>query len=443
MSGVLPKVFGRAIVGLMINFEKKVLDNGLRVILAPMNNTEAITLMVLVKVGSRWETKNINGVSHFLEHLFFKGTKSRPEPGQVHKDLNKIGADHNAFTSKEMTGFWVKLAGKYFDIGLDVVSDILLEPLFKEEEIEKERGVITQEIDMYEDNLRAKAQSVLENVIFGDQPVGWDIAGDKKTVGGIRREDIIKYEKENYLASNMVVVAAGNLNKDDVFGRIKKVFGRIKKGANKPCAKAEIHQKTPNVKIIKKDCDQTHLAMAFRAYDMFDEKRYAINLLSIILGGNTSSRLFMEIREKLGLAYYVYSWGDQYLDCGYLGLAAGVPHEKLLEVAEKIMLICKEIKDGKVSEKDISAAKNYVRGQTALKFETSDEIAGFVANQELFYNKLEQPDDILKKVERVTRNDILGVAQEIFLPGKTSFAAIGKHNGKKNKVYGKIFRSLK
>lgn len=412
----------------MINFEKKVLDNGLRVILAPMNNTDAVTLMVSIKTGSRWETKKISGISHFLEHLFFKGTKSRPEPGQVHKDLNKIGADHNAFTSKEMTNFWVKSSSKDFDIAMDVVSDLLLEPLFKEEEIERERGVIMQEIDMYEDNLQYKAQSLLESVVFGDQPIGWEIAGSKKTIGKIKREDIIKYEKANYLSENMAVTAAGNIDKNEALAKIKKFFGKIRKGVNASPKKAEISQKEPMVKISGKDSDQTHIAAAFRAYDMFDDKRYALNLLSVILGGNASSRLFSEIREKLGLAYYVYSWADYYLDCGYLGVAAGVPHEKLADVAKKVVEICDHIKRGGVSDKDIDFAKSYVRGQAALRFETSDEIAGFVANQELFYNEIKQPADILKKIEQVGKNDVLSIAKELFAPDRISLTAIGKHN---------------
>ncbi|MEK7069617.1 MAG: pitrilysin family protein [Patescibacteria group bacterium] len=277
----------------MINFEKKVLDNGLRVIMAPMSNTEAVTLLVLVGVGSRYETKEINGISHFLEHMFFKGTKSRPESGQVNKDLDKIGADYNAFTTKESTGFWVKTSAKDFDAGLDIVSDILLEPLFKKEEMEKEKGVISQEIDMYEDNPKRKVQTVLESVIFGDQPVGWDIAGDKKSVASIKREDIINYEAENYLSGNMIVVVAGNFVKKDIFKKISSAFDPIKKGNRRKFAKTETSQKEARVKIINKKTDQTHLALAIRAYDMYDKNRYALGLLSILLGGNSSSRLFI------------------------------------------------------------------------------------------------------------------------------------------------------
>src|SRR3989338_4698822 len=308
----------------MINFEKKVLDNGLRAVLAPMNNTEAATLLVLVGVGSRYETKKINGVSHFLEHMFFKGTKSRPEPGQVVRELDKIGADHNAFTTKEATGFWVKTSAKDFDVALDVVSDILLEPLFKEEEVEKERNVIFQEIDMRNDNTRLKAQENLENIVFGDQPVGWDIAGSKKSVASIKREDIINYEAENYLSENMTIAAAGNFFKEKGFAKISPAFGPVKKGKNKDFIKAKIFQKETQVKIFNKETDQTHMTLAVRAYDMYDEKRYALDLLSTLLGGNVSSRLFSETREKLGLAYYVYSLSDQLINFGYFLISAFV-----------------------------------------------------------------------------------------------------------------------
>lgn len=428
----------------MINFEKKVLDNGLRAVLAPMNNTEAVTLLVLVGVGSRYETKKINGVSHFLEHMFFKGTKSRPEPGQVNSELNKIGSDHNAFTTKEATGFWVKASSKDFDVALDIVSDILLEPLFKEEEVEKERNVIFQEIDMRKDNPHMEAQEILESVFFGDQPVGWDIAGSKKSVASIKRKDIINYEAKNYLSENMAVAVAGNFDKEKVFAKISRAFGPVKKGRNKNFVKVKNFQKETQVKIINKETDQTHMALGVRAYDMYEEKRYALDLLSTLLGGNSSSRLFSEIREKLGLAYYVYSWSDQLRDSGYLGMAAGVPHDKLSAVVKNIVSICSKIKKGDISQNDLDSAKSYLRGQTALRFEASDEIAHFVAGQELFYNEVKQPADILKKIEAVEKEDILKIAQEIFRPEKLSLSVVGRHSGgeKTSNLYKKILAGI-
>ncbi len=409
-----------------------------------MENTEAATLLVLVGVGSRYEIKKINGISHFLEHLFFKGTKSRPKAGDVFKELDHVGASYNAFTSKENTGFWVKSHAKDFDTSLDIVSDILLEPLFKKKEIEKERGVILQEISMYEDDPRRKVLDNIENVIYGDQPVGWDVIGSKENVMAISRNDIVNFKKKNYLAENIVVAVAGDIDKEKIFQKIEKVFGRIDSGKNKMYQKATVLQKAPCVKIIKKDSDQTHLALAARGYSMFDERRYALNLLSVFLGGNMSSRLFAEIREKLGLAYYVFAFGDQYMDCGYLGMAAGIPHEKLTTVVDKIAKIISSVKQKGVSKKELDFAKGFVRGQMALDLESTDEIASFLANQELFYKKILQPEDILEKIEKVAQNDILKVAGEIFAPNKINMAVIGKQDdsAKNNEFYKKLFSKI-
>lgn len=428
----------------MFHFEKKVLDNGLRVVLAPMDNTEAVTTLVLVGVGSRNETKDINGVSHFLEHMFFKGTKNRPKPGQIAKELDRIGALYNAFTSKEVTGFWVKTSSKDFDIGLDIISDALLEPLFKEREIEKERGVILQEISMYEDEPRRKIVSILENVLYGDQPIGWDILGTKETVKNIKRTDIFNYKKNNYLSKNIIVAAAGNISKRDTFKKIEKVFKKIKRGESRSCEKTKILQNSPQIKIVKKDSDQTHLTLAIRAYDMFDERRYALNLMAVILGGNMSSKLFTEIREKLGLAYYVYASGDQSVDCGYLGMGAGIPHEKMEMVVKKIAEIIGKIKKAGLSKKDLDYAKGFFRGQTALRFESSDEVAAFIAMQELFYKKIMQPEDILKKIEKISQDDILKRARDIFVPEKINMAVIGRQadDEKSQNLYKNLFSKI-
>ncbi|MCF7835830.1 MAG: insulinase family protein [Candidatus Marinimicrobia bacterium] len=424
----------------MLKFQKKVLKNGLRVILAPMENTEAATFMVLVGVGSRHETKEISGVSHFLEHMVFKGTKSRPKLGQVHRDLDKIGAVHNAFTSKEVTGFWVKSSAKDFDSGIDIVSDILLEPLFEKQEIEKERGVILQEISMYEDEPRRKVWEILENVLYGDNPVGWDIAGTKESVSKIKRKDIVDYRKNNYLAKNMIVIASGNIDSEKVFTEIEKRFSVIGQQKNKRLKKFKATQKSARVKLISKELDQSHLALAFRAYDMFDKKRHALNLLAVMLGGNMSSRLMMEIREKLGLAYYVFSFSDQYTDCGYLGMGAGVAHDKLEKTVEKMMEITRILKRKKVSNSELKFAKSFLRGQMALKLETSDDVANFCGGQEIFYNKIQQPEEILEDIEKVNQDDILRVAKEVFNPGRANLVVIGNQENFQQKE--KFYKSL-
>jgi len=424
----------------MFQVEKKILDNGLRVILVPMENSEASTIQVLVGVGSKNETKNINGISHFLEHLFFKGTKHRPNAGDVRRELDRIGASHNAFTSNEITGFWVKSSVKDFDIGLDIVSDILLEPLFKKEEIEKERGVILQEISMYEDLPQRKVIDVLLNVMYGDQPAGWSVAGTKQTVSQISRPDILDYKEKNYLASNMTVIVAGGINKKIALEKISKIFKKIKKGEPKTREKTKILQQSPTVKFLNKKSDQSHLAIGIKSYDMFDDRRYALNLLSVILGGNPSSRLFTEIREKLGLAYYIGSAVELQTDLGILLIKAGVSHENLERTVKKIIEILADLRTKGVLKKELDDAKSFIRGQTALNLETSDQVADFCGEQELFYKKIMQPEEILEKIEKVSRYDILKVTKDIFRPEKISMAVIGKQedNEKKRELFKRI-----
>ena len=423
-----------------MHYEKKTFKNGLRCIVAPMPDTEAVTLWVLFGTGSKYETKKINGISHFLEHLFFKGTKKRPRPGQIWRELDKTGSQKNAFTSKEFTGYYVKSASKFFDVSLDVVSDILLNPLFKKEEIEKERGVILQEISMYEDDPRRQVYEVLEELLYGDCPAGWDTAGYPQTVNNITREDILNYRKTHYLASNAVVVVAGNILKDKAFTKVEKAFASMPDGKKFNKTNVVERQSRPMVKFKKKDADQTHVRIAVRAYDFYDERRFPLMLLQTILGGNSSSRLWTEIREKLGLTYYVSANAEQYTDTGYMVAGAGVPHNALPKVVKKIVQIFKDLKTKGVSEAELKLAKEFIAGSMPLAFESTDEVATYLASQELFYGKVMLPEEILSKVEKVKRSEVNAVAKDIFKSQKINMAAIGPHDD--TKTYEKILKSL-
>lgn len=425
-----------------IDYQKKTLADGKRIILSPMKNTSAVTILVLVGTGSKNEIKRINGVSHFLEHLFFKGTKNHPNPGDISKILDGMGAQHNAFTSKEVTGFWVKTADKNFDAALDVISDLLLNPLFDKDEIEKEKGVILQEISMYEDLPQRRVAELFETVLYGDQPAGWDTAGTKKSISGIKREDILKYRNANYVASNTVISVAGNINSAAAFRKIQKVFKDFPKKKAKKRNKTKESQKTVKVEFLRKKSDQTHLVFGFRGYNMFDEKKYALNLLSIILGGNMSSRLFMEIREKLGLAYYVGAGSEDYTDVGYLAMRMGVPHSSLKLALERTMDIVRDLQKNGATKKEVDFAKDYIRGSMALSLESSDEVATFFGEQSLFYKKILQPQDILKKIERVSKNDIIKITKEIFRPSRANLAVIGPYSEKQKAGYKKIISTI-
>jgi len=427
-----------------MHYEKKIFKNGIKAVVVPMENTEAVTLLVLMGTGSRYEDKNIGGISHFLEHLFFKGTKSRPSPGQIARSLDKIGAVYNAFTSKEYTGFWVKSAYSEFDTSLDIVSDILLNPIFKKEEIEKERGVIIQERNMREDIPYARAADILENVLYGDTPFGRDIIGTEESIKKIRRGQIINYFKNHYFGSNAVVVVAGNIDSSKIFKKLEKFFDKMPAGKIQPKNKVNDCQRETRIKLIEKKTDQMHFVMGFRTYNMRDERKYPLGLLSIILGGNLSSRLWMEIREKSGLAYYVGSESEQYTDAGYLKIHAGVPHESLVKVIGKVAEIIGKIKQKGISEKELKDAKSFTRGRFALSLESSDEVAVFFGEQELLLKKILQPEEILKRIGKVSKSDILKIEADIFRPTKSNLVAIGQHKDikKQEQLYKKIFNKI-
>lgn len=425
-----------------MNHIKKTLDNGVRVILAPMNNTKAVSVVVLAGVGSNYEPKELNGISHFLEHLFFKGTKSRPRPGDINKALDRLGAEHNAFTSKEMTGFWVKAADKYFDEGLDIVSDILINPLFKEEELEKEKNVIIQEISMYEDMPQRKIFEVWDELLYPNQPAGRSIAGTKKIIDSITRHDILNYRKKHYVSENIVVIVAGNFDPISAFKKVEKIFKKIPRG--KPSSKKSVieTQKSPIIKIANKETDQTHIILGTRSFGLFDERKYALGILSVILGGNTSSRLFSEIREKSGLAYYVSAMSEQLSDSGYTIARAGIPLNSLKTTCKKIVKIMGDFRAKEISEKELKFAKDYLRGTMALGLESSDEVALFYGEQELFYKKIMEIDEIWKKYEHVSVKDIFAVSKIIFKPSKVGLAVIGPKKETDKDHFQKILNEI-
>lgn len=428
----------------MFKVQKKTLANGLRVLLVPMENSQSINISVLVGVGSKNETKEISGISHFLEHLFFKGTTNRPDAMDIMKDLDRIGSEHNAFTSREVTGYWVKCASKDADVALDVVSDMFLNSLFKAEEIEKERGVVLQEINMFEDDPHRKATVTMFDLMFGDQPAGWSVLGSEKSVKEITRDDIVKYRDKKYTPQNTVVIVSGKMDKAKMFKEINKRFSVIKKTKKIERKKTDNKQNAVRLKFVEKSLDQSNFRIGIRGYDMFNKNRYAFMLLSKILGENSSSRLWTEIREKLGLAYIIFSGTFLQTDTGILIIGGGVDHDKLKRTIEETINVISRIKKEGVTEEELADAKSHARGQVALGFETSDQVADFYGERELFYGKIEQPKEILKEIEKVTQDDILKVAKEIFKPKNFSMAVIGKNKNslENQEMFKKIFNKI-
>jgi len=406
-------------------YKKIILDNKVRLITVPMVDSLTTTILVLVEAGSKYETKEINGISHFLEHMCFKGTKKRPKSIDISSELDSIGAVYNAFTSMEYTGYFAKARPDHFDIILDVVSDIYLNQIFDPQEIDKERGVIIEEINMYEDLPMRRVQELFTSLLYGDQPAGWDIAGRKEVIKKLTRDDFIKYQKEHYLGQSSLVVVAGKFNESEVGEKIKQAFSSLRVGKKISKIKTVEHQEKPEVLLKFKETDQTHLVLGVRAFDIFDERKYALDVLADILGGGMSSRLFQKIREEMGAAYYINTEADFYTDHGYLAVSSGIDHNKIEAVIKAILEEFQKIIEKPIEDKEIQRAKEHLIGRLIIGLETSDQLAGFYGGQEIITREILTPKEIIKKIQAVKKEEIKEVAFEVFQNQKLNLAIIG------------------
>ncbi|MDD2696730.1 MAG: pitrilysin family protein [Candidatus Pacebacteria bacterium] len=401
------------------------LKNGLRIITVPQKNSQAVTILVLVGTGSKYETKETSGISHFLEHLYFKGTKKRPTPLAVAEELDKLGGIFNAFTGEEYTGYFAKVDALHFETALDWVSDIYLNSLLPSKEIEKERGVIIEEINMYLDTPMIYVGELWKTLLYGDQPAGWDIAGTKETIGRISKEQILDYRKSQYVASNTIVCVAGKIDSPKIISQIKKYFSRIR--TTQPQKKLPVVEKQnkPQILLSPKKTDQTHLILGVRTFNILHPDHFILEILGIILGGMMSSRLFVEVREKLGLAYYVKTDNEADPDAGYLITRAGVDNRRVDKAISTILKEYKKISEKKVSLSELKKAKDNFKGKLSLLLEPSDAKASFYAGQELLEKRILTPKEMFNIVDKITTDDILKVAKAIFRPERLNLALIG------------------
>ena len=419
-----------------MEFDYHKYPNGLRLITIPMEHTKTVTVLVMVGTGSRYETKEINGVSHFLEHMMFKGTERRPGALDISHELDSIGAEYNAFTSKEYTGYYAKAGAGHFGFVLDVISDIFLNSKLDSAEIEKERGVVIQEINMNFDNPMRHIGDVYEELMYGDQPLGWDIAGPKENILNIKAEKFREYFNTHYFDKNTVVAVAGKVSAEEVKKEVEKCFADIRQGTDllKPLP-VVINQQKPGVKIFHKETDQSHLILGVRGYDLFHPQKEVLKIMSVILGGGMSSRLFTEVREKRGLAYYVGTSSDSYLDAGDFSTFAGVENTKIQAAIEVILNEYKKIREERVSAGELQKAKDYIKGKMAISFESSDDLASFYAGQELLEGKIASPEEKFEKLNKVTVEQIHEAAQDIFRPEKLNLALIGPTEDNDSSIY--------
>lgn len=408
-----------------MKFKKKVLPNGLRMIAVPMADNPTVTVLVLVETGSKYEAKAKNGISHFLEHMCFKGTTTRPNTSDLSKELDTLGCEFNAFTGQEFTGYYAKGKASDFPKLIDIISDLYLNPLLKEDEIEKEKGVIVDEINMYDDMPMQKVHDVWMDLLYGDQPAGWAITGERDVVRGMSRKDFLAYRKAHYVAEATTVIISGNIDTASSFKEISKKFKGItvsKKSAKK---KTRDTQAAPQVAMKFKETDQTHLILGVRTFPVYDKHNPVLAVLGGILGSGMSSRLFRKIRDEMGVGYYVSARNTASTDSGYFSVSAGVANNRLEEVLRAIMGELDGLKNNLVHADELSKVKEHLVGMMYLGLESSDDLAEYYGIQEVLRREIRTPKERERLIRAVTAEDVRSMARKIFIEKNLNLAIIG------------------
>jgi predicted Zn-dependent peptidase len=407
-------------------FHLTTLDNGLRVLTAPMESAQSVTCAIMLAAGSRYETAETNGIAHFSEHMFFKGTEKRPTARDISKEIDAIGGEFNAFTGKEYTGYYVKCAAESRDIALDVLVDMLRHSKFDPDEIEREKGVIIEEMNMYFDTPRDYIGGVYEELLYGDQPLGWDIIGRKETVRGATRDTFTSYLERWYKPERMVVGIGGQIG-DGLVERIGELLGDLphaETGEPDPIALDGANGK-PRIRIHTKQSDQAHVSLGVYSYPLEHQDRYALQVLSNVLGGGMSSRLFTEVRERRGLAYYVFGINHSYTDAGSLYAQAGVDIQRIDEAVTTIADELRKVAAEGVPQDELEKTKSFAKGRFVLQLESPQGLIMFGLRREVLEGKAPDPADIVTELDKVTADDLARVATDLIDGRGLNLAVIG------------------
>ena len=407
----------------MAAFERTTLTNGTRVLTAPMAHAQSVSCFVMFAAGSRYERRDESGIAHFAEHLFFKGTDRRPTARDIATEIDSIGGEFNAFTGKEVTAYYVKCAADTRDVALDVLVDMIRHSRFDTEEIEREKGVIVEEMNMYADTPRSYIGNVWERHLYGDQPLGWDIIGTEETVRAATRETFLGYLERWYRPERMIVGLGGRIG-EGLVERLEELLGDIPGEPTGSPERVELPESKPAVRIHTKQSDQAHLVIGARAYPHGHPDRYVLQLLSTVLGGGMSSRLFTEVRERRGLAYYVYSGASSYADAGTLAAQAGVDLKRIDEAVETIITELRRIADEPVPAEELEKARAFTKGRFVLGLESPHATIMFGLRREVLEGRAAEPEEVLAGLDAVTGEDIQRVAADI-LGGELRLAVIG------------------
>jgi predicted Zn-dependent peptidase len=406
-------------------FEKTTLPNGLRVLTASMPQAQSVTCFVMLAAGSRYETWDTNGIAHFAEHMFFKGTERRPTAQDIAGEIDAIGGEFNAFTSKEYTGYFVRCAAETRDVALDVLVDMLRHSKFDPEEIQREKGVIIEEMNMYNDTPRDLIDEIYEEFLYGDQPLGWRVIGRKEAVEAATHDTFVDYLNQWYTPERMVVGIGGKID-GELMPRIEELLGDLEANGSEAPAPAQLEKHDrPSVRVHTKESDQAHLCIGVQSYPLVHPDRYALQLLATVLGGGMSSRLFTEVRERRGLAYYVFGVNHSYTDAGSLYSQAGVDLERIDEAVTTIADELKRIADEPVPSDELEKGRNYAKGRFVLQTESPQGMISFGLRREVLENRVAEPEELLAGLDAVTAEDVQRVAQDVIASNGLTLAVIG------------------
>jgi len=414
------------------------LNSGLPVMIIPMPSLESATVTLWVKTGSRNEDKKVGGISHFLEHMVFKGGKKRPTARDISEAVDAIGGEFNAGTSKDWTNFYIKASKDKVETAMDVLSDMVLSPILSEEEIEREKGTIIQEIAMYEDTPIMKIGEVYEEVSFSGNPLGWDTAGTPSSVKSIKRNDFVSYRKIHYHPENMLVTIAGGVVEASCLKLAEKYFSEFP-SEQKTDFKGKIFkasQTKPQIKIQTKKSEQAHFILGFMSEGRGYKGRFAQSVLASVLGGGMSSRMFIEVRERRGLAYSVRTSIERYQDTGYMGTYVGTDPKKADEAMSVVLEQYRGISTGKlpISGEELKKAKEFIKGHLALSLEDTGAVNNYFGEQYLFLGKAQTPEEVCEDIDKVSLEEVYLEAKKLFTPTNMNLAVIGPFKDKEKFV---------
>jgi len=419
-------------------YRKTILDNGLRILTTPMPHTRSVGMGIFTGIGSRYESEVERGISHFIEHMMFKGTERRPSAQQIAEAIEGLGGVINASTDNETTICWAKVAHPHLPVALDVLVDMFRHSKFEAEEVEKERQVIIQEINRMMDMPESWVHVLVAELIWPEHPVGWDIAGTRESVAGITRDDMLNYIARTYTPRNTVISLAGNLDHDSVVEQLVRELGTWKAEATPSFQPVIDTPAGPSLRVEFKETEQAHLCVGMRGLSMNDPDRFKLRVLNVILGEGMSSRLFLEIREKRGLAYSVGSYTSYLRDTGAIVLYAGVPPQKADDVVsammEQLLLMCEK----EVPEIELSKAKEFTKGRILLRMEDTFANAEWVGHQEVLEQEVLTVDQVIEHLDAVTAADVQQVAQQLFSTKKLNLAVVGPFKKKEEEFRARL-----